>query len=186
MAQNFCPNCGGELQYQDAEICPKCGVRIKEPPKPVQEKYAGFWIRLGAHIIDGIILAVVIYASLFIVILMGAALTPNNYYSSYPSSNYAASGILFILWIVFAIGFLWLYYAYQESSPSQATIGKRAMNLRVTDLEENRISFGKATVRTIVKFIPIIGPIGCLIIGFSDNKQGLHDIVAGTRILING
>ncbi|MGP8139935.1 MAG: hypothetical protein ACLQCW_08985, partial [Methanoregula sp.] len=30
----FCPNCGAELQYADAEICPKCGVRIKNPPAP--------------------------------------------------------------------------------------------------------------------------------------------------------
>lgn len=28
----FCPNCAEELKYEDAEICPKCGVRIKEPP----------------------------------------------------------------------------------------------------------------------------------------------------------
>jgi uncharacterized membrane protein YvbJ len=33
MVQNFCPSCGSELQYKEAEICPKCGVRIKEPPK---------------------------------------------------------------------------------------------------------------------------------------------------------
>jgi TM2 domain-containing membrane protein YozV len=31
----YCPNCGAELQYAEAEICPKCGVRIKNPPAPV-------------------------------------------------------------------------------------------------------------------------------------------------------
>ncbi len=30
----FCPNCGAELKFADAEICPTCGVRIKDPPKP--------------------------------------------------------------------------------------------------------------------------------------------------------
>jgi len=30
---NFCPTCGAEIQYKEAEICPKCGVRIKETPK---------------------------------------------------------------------------------------------------------------------------------------------------------
>jgi TM2 domain-containing membrane protein YozV len=39
--QRFCPNCGAELPFQEAEICPKCGVRIKEPPKPKQEKSPG-------------------------------------------------------------------------------------------------------------------------------------------------
>lgn len=181
MAQNFCPNCGGELQYQEAEICPKCGVRIKEPPKPVQEKYAGFWIRFAAYLIDLIILLVIAFGIGFVLGILLFAGSSSSY-----SYNPVASGGFIVLFYLIFILVIWLYYALQESSPSQATIGKRAMNLRVTDLEENRISFGKATVRTIVKFIPIIGPIGCLIIGFSDNKQGLHDTVAGTRVLTNG
>ncbi|MEI6842622.1 MAG: type IV pilin [Methanomicrobiales archaeon] len=32
MATNFCPTCGTEQKYPDAEICPNCGVRIKEQP----------------------------------------------------------------------------------------------------------------------------------------------------------
>lgn len=31
MAQNFCPSCGSQLQFSEAEICPNCGVRIKTP-----------------------------------------------------------------------------------------------------------------------------------------------------------
>jgi hypothetical protein len=37
MAQNYCPNCGAELQYKEAEICPSCGVRIR-PPEPPKKK----------------------------------------------------------------------------------------------------------------------------------------------------
>lgn len=37
MAQNYCPNCGAELQYKEAEICPACGVRIR-PPEPQKKK----------------------------------------------------------------------------------------------------------------------------------------------------
>jgi TM2 domain-containing membrane protein YozV len=39
MAQNYCPNCGAELKYKEAEICPSCGVRIK-PPEPQKKKEA--------------------------------------------------------------------------------------------------------------------------------------------------
>lgn len=39
MAQNYCPNCGAELKYKEAEICPSCGVRIK-PPEPPKKKEA--------------------------------------------------------------------------------------------------------------------------------------------------
>jgi len=87
-----------------------------------------------------------------------------------------------IFYLIFII-ITWLYFAMQESSPAQATVGKRVMNIKVTDMEGNRIGFGKATVRTIVRFIPIIGPLGCLAIGFSDNKQGLHDWAAGTFVI---
>ena len=38
---NFCPNCGAGLQYPEAEICPSCGVRIRDPPRPKEEKSPG-------------------------------------------------------------------------------------------------------------------------------------------------
>jgi uncharacterized RDD family membrane protein YckC len=154
---------------------------------PVQDKYAGFWIRFGAYLIDGIICAVVVYGSLFIVILLGAALTPgsySSYYSPYSSSNYAAMGLLFILWCIFIIIFTWLYYAYQESSPAQATLGKQAVGIIVTDTEGNRISLGKATGRWLAKILSaLILCIGFIMIGFTDQKQGLHDMIASTRVV---
>jgi hypothetical protein len=68
MVQNFCPTCGAELKFKDAEICPECGVRIKAPPKE-EYPFAGFWIRFVAAFIDGIILTVAQYAILFFLIL---------------------------------------------------------------------------------------------------------------------
>lgn len=188
MTLNFCPNCGSELQYKEAEICPKCGVRIKAPPGPVPvpEKYAGFWIRFAAYLIDSIILAVVIYGSLFLLILAGAAAAPGSYYSSpYSSSpSFAALGALFILWLVFSIGFSWIYFAYQESSAAQGTIGKQAVGVIVTDLEGNRISFGKATGRWLAKILSgIIFCIGYIMVGFTEKKQGLHDMIVNTLVV---
>ena len=81
-----------------------------------------------------------------------------------------------------AIG--WLYYALQESSAAQATLGKRALGVRVTDLEGRRISFGRATGRLFAK-IPsaLILMIGFLMQPFTAKKQALHDIIAGTLVL---
>lgn len=36
---NFCPNCGAELKFPNAEICPACGVRIRDPPLPEKRKF---------------------------------------------------------------------------------------------------------------------------------------------------
>jgi hypothetical protein len=43
----FCPSCGSELQYKEAEICPKCGVRIKSPPQAVKTLQGRRPFRLG-------------------------------------------------------------------------------------------------------------------------------------------
>ena len=84
---------------------------------------------------------------------------------------------------IFCIFFSWLYFACQESSSKQATIGKRTFGLVVTDPEYRRISFGRATIRWIAKILSaLILYIGFIMIGFTRRKQGLYDMVAGTYV----
>jgi uncharacterized RDD family membrane protein YckC len=89
------------------------------------------------------------------------------------------------LWIV--IGFVggWLYFAYFESSEWQATLGKRALNLVVTDLQGHRISFGRASGRYFGKLISgkLCLGIGYLLAGFTEKKQALHDMIASCLVL---
>jgi uncharacterized RDD family membrane protein YckC len=71
-----------------------------------------------------------------------------------------------------------------ESSPLQATIGKLAVGLRVTDLQGQRISFGRATGRFFAKWLSgAILLIGYLMAGFTEKKQALHDRIAGCLVL---
>ncbi|HBY76937.1 MAG TPA: hypothetical protein DEG47_08015, partial [Cyanobacteria bacterium UBA11148] len=78
----------------------------------------------------------------------------------------------------------WLYYAVQESSAKQATIGKQALGIVVTDLQNQRISFIQATIRYFSKIIStIILLIGYLMALFTEKKQALHDIIAGTLVV---
>lgn len=78
----------------------------------------------------------------------------------------------------------WLYAALMESSASQATIGKRALGLKVTDENGQRISFGKATGRHFGKIIStIIILIGYLMMLWDEKKQTLHDKMAGTLVV---
>jgi uncharacterized RDD family membrane protein YckC len=78
----------------------------------------------------------------------------------------------------------WIYYALLESSVWQATIGKKLLGLRVTDLAGNRISFARASGRFFGKILSgmILG-IGFLMAGFTQRKQALHDILAGCLVL---
>jgi uncharacterized RDD family membrane protein YckC len=77
----------------------------------------------------------------------------------------------------------WAYYALMESSSMQATLGKKALGMIVTDLEGRRVSLGKATGRFFGKILSgLILGIGYIMIGFTERKQGLHDMLAGTLV----
>jgi uncharacterized RDD family membrane protein YckC len=77
----------------------------------------------------------------------------------------------------------WIYEAAMESSSKQATLGKMALGLKVTDLEGRRISFARATGRHFSKIISgCILLIGYIMAGFTQRKQALHDMIAGTLV----
>lgn len=124
-------------------------------------KYAGFWIRFCAAIIDGMV-----FIPLGIVI---AAVDTVNVFSSWTVFN----------WVVG-----WLYFALMESGGWQATIGKRLVGIRVTDLSGNRITFGRATARYFAKILSWLTLyIGYFMVAVTEKKQGLHDMIAGTLVL---
>lgn len=123
--------------------------------------YGSFWERFAAIFIDGIILAIVKFMIGFLI-------------SSWP----------FLTENLVSVIIYWLYFALQESGSNQATIGKRAMGLRVTDLNGHRVSFARATGRhfgKIISFIIIL--IGYFMMIWDDRNQTLHDKMAGTLIV---
>ena len=80
----------------------------------------------------------------------------------------------------------WLYFALMESSAKGATLGKIALGLRVVDLNGNRIGFGRATGRYFGKLISgAILFLGYIMAAFTQQKQALHDIIAGCLVVRN-
>jgi uncharacterized RDD family membrane protein YckC len=139
--------------------------------------YGGFWIRVVAAIIDAIILRVVVAPVGMIFGGLGMA----GMMSGIPHAGLGilGGGITIIL-LVFGH---WLYEAFMESSSYQATLGKMIFGMKVTDLYGNRISFERATGRHFAKWLSamILG-IGYIMVGLTDRKQGLHDLLAGTLV----
>jgi len=79
----------------------------------------------------------------------------------------------------------WLYSAFMLSSSYQATLGKMIFGMKVTDLSGNRISFARATGRHFAKWVSAaILFVGFLMVAFTERKQGLHDMLAGTLVPI--
>jgi uncharacterized RDD family membrane protein YckC len=139
--------------------------------------YGGFWIRVVAAIIDAIILRVVVAPVGMIFGGLGMAGTLSGIHHT--GLGILGGGITIIL-LIFGS---WLYEAFMESSSYQATLGKMIFGMKVTDLNGNRISFERATGRHFAKWLSamILG-IGYIMVGFTDRKQGLHDLLAGTLV----
>ena len=130
--------------------------------------YAGFWRRVAAVILDGLIVSVV-------TVPLTLGLADGDTYAEAARSS-AGSSISTVV--------TWLYYALMESSAKQATLGKMALGIIVTDLEGRRIGFGRATGRYFAKILSaLILGIGFLMVAFTQRKQGLHDIIAGTLVI---
>jgi uncharacterized RDD family membrane protein YckC len=93
--------------------------------------------------------------------------------------------MFFFLGILVFLILNWLYFAGMESSERQATFGKSVMSLRVTNYEGQRISFGHATGRFFAKIVSGMVPlaIGYIMAAFTEKKQALHDLIAGTLVL---
>ncbi len=148
--------------------------------------YAGFWKRFVAYIIDDFILSV---AAILIALPLGAIFglgflsgLSADAESAAPLFALAASAIGVAILAVGVAG--WLYYALMESSVNQGTLGKMALGIKVTDLEGNKISFGKATGRYFGKIVSgMIMYIGFIMAGFTEKKQALHDIMAGCLVV---
>jgi len=142
-----------------------------------QATYAGFWIRFGAVLIDGILLFVV---QLIIGVFFGLAFA-----KSLNEGGHAVDVAGIFVNIISIVG-AWLYEALMVSSSTQATLGKMALNLKVVDVNGQRLGFGRATGRHFAKMISsLILAIGYIMAAFDPEKRALHDRIAGTRVIIN-
>ena len=137
--------------------------------------FKGFWIRLVASFIDGIILLILIIllASISLVIF-GAALGEG-----------AGVGMFLLVFILASIATI-LYKPIMEASEYQGTVGKYALGMKVVDQNGQRITMTSSFLRTILYIIGAQGFLLCLgvvMIGFTEYKQGLHDILANTYVV---
>jgi len=126
-------------------------------PRPAV-RYGGFWIRVGAYLLDAVLLVIV-------QLILQQALD-NQSQASLASAAFG-----------------WLYFAGCESMMG-GTPGKLVLGLRVTNMSGENISFLRATGRYFAKILSgVILLIGYIMIAFTANKQGLHDKIASTLVV---
>lgn len=143
--------------------------------KPLQVfAYAGFWRRFSASLIDWLVLTVVAA-----VLGLGVGFFWFTQVGDDEVSRNIFSAILNLA--IFIIS--WFYFAGLESSDAQATWGKRVVGIFVTDLQGQTLSFGRASARYFGKILSSILMIGYLLAIFTNKKQALHDLIAGTVVI---
>lgn len=138
--------------------------------------YGGMWFRFIAALMDFLFVGVAILFGARVIIdivrLAGWATPPQAF---------AEMGTLYLA--ILLAGY-WFYFAAMESSPWEATIGKIALRLRVTDINGARISFYRASIRYFVKIVSLgTFLIGFLVGIFTRRKQTLHDRIAKTLVV---
>lgn len=142
---------------------------------------ATFFQRLTAIVVDGIILCIVTWPLLYLIgYYMGRALALTHSIEEIESQVAALANFLGLI-------LSWLYFSLQESSKFQATLGKRAFNIKVGDMDGNRISFSRASARHFGKIISaLLLFVGFIMAATTKKRQALHDIMANCLVLRKG
>jgi uncharacterized RDD family membrane protein YckC len=148
-----------------------------EPGEPLRD--AGFWRRAAAAVIDNAIV-LVLFTGAVLAAFLAFLNSERGLVGRGPGGrDWVPNALMVVL-----LATHWLYHALAERSARQATLGKRAMGLRVVDLEGRRIGFGRASGRYFAKLLstlPLLG--GFAMAGLTRRKQGLHDLLASTRVV---
>ena len=188
MDSAYCTECGSlfavddMIRHGNLYVCANCKPVFMQKLAEGAEirtgamRYAGFWLRFGAALVDGIILIVVnTGVQLVFVFFMGQSLgTPAD----------SAGLILFLgLYIIqLAIG---ISYETILIGKYGATLGKMACKIKVVTADGGRVSYLRAFGRYFAKFLSgVILLIGYIMAAFDPERRALHDRICNTRVLL--
>jgi uncharacterized RDD family membrane protein YckC len=191
-----CSGCG-ELNYPGDRNCWACGQGLRPPTreKPggrplslhtasgtssASVQYADFGSRVSAFLYDRGTIWVLYFGWVITLCII--------FYFALPATRDtdAAQIVLFALALGGLLVFEWIYFAWMECSEAQGALGKQRYGLVVTDLRGRRISFWRASVRSIARIpaaVPLVGIIWSIPMFLTPRKQALHDLIAGTVVL---
>ncbi|MDE3170255.1 MAG: RDD family protein [Acidobacteriota bacterium] len=190
-----CRRCGAQIS-DDAAYCSACGEptaergddgsetnfglhTVSESKPEASVAYAGFWLRAVAWVVDMFLLGVVVGIFILNPLLPRAGISPDNPKAVFNTGNPQVLAINLLVLMA-----EWCYFGLLESSPWQASVGKRLLGLYVTDQQGKRVSFARASGRFWGMYLSTLTiGIGYLMAGFTPRKQALHDLLAKCLVL---
>jgi uncharacterized RDD family membrane protein YckC len=150
---------------------------LASPETSTEVRYAGFWTRLGAYIIDYIFTFVIslvggfIIGFLYAILMISIGLKPDQGTARLMG---AAEGVIVQI----------AYYVFFVSGPWQATPGKRLLGIHIIrtngEAMTSILAFGRLLAYVLSSLTLLIG---FMMIGWTEEKKGLHDIICRTRVI---
>lgn len=166
----FCTKCGTNVEQSTDGQCPECKTPMGGRQGGSQEiEAAGFWIRLPAFLLDGF----------FATIISGIVAIAAGLLMDVVGMKTQASIVAVTLYYLSCV----LYFIVPIALYGQ-TLGKRICGLKVEKIDGSPITWGTSIIRYlgyIVSMLPLY--FGFIWIGISSDKRGLHDLIAGTRVV---
>jgi len=143
---------------------------LNKKPEEYALEYAGFWIRLGAAVIDGIIFLLILFILRYDVFLKFIALM-------LPQVTFITIAIL-VPWVIHISYFVSLW-AWRGQTPGMIIIG-----IKIIRTDSSPLTWQYALLRYLGCLVStIILFIGFIWIAFDSRKQGLHDKIADTYVV---
>lgn len=196
----FCTECGKPYEASDliafggSRVCANCKdaffQRVREQGSDVAIArafllYAGFWIRLLAVIIDGLILT----AFFFVIAVIVAMLVGKNVFTTLQNPNltatdigliYGGLGVLYLIFFAAIVVYQSWFVARRGGTP-----GKLALGLQVVRSDGTALTFGRSVGRAFAYILNNLVPfcLGFVIAGFDNQKRALHDHICDTRVI---
>ncbi len=184
----FCGHCG-TWSPEPSTTCLSCGAVLRAagtgslPGQPQasapgvshwpRQAFGGFWRRLGASLVDGLILY---FPTAIAKVLLGLPLLSPSTGSDSGMALGVSLGSLLLTW---------LYSALMESSAAQGTLGQQLLGMRVMDMQARRITFARASGRYFGQFLSLLmGGVGYLFNLWTSRRQTVHDLLAGCVVVI--
>jgi len=178
------------IQHGKVRVCASCkpvflqklaeGAKINSSTSG-ELQYAGFWIRLGAWLLDGIILGVPLMVVMFVLMAITGAFARGQVDSA---SGVSVVGPILMMFVQFGMIAVQVGYWTFFIGKYGATPGKMACRLKVVSADGSRITYGRAAGRALGQMLSaMICYIGFLMAPFDVQKRALHDHICNTRVV---
>ncbi len=157
--------------------------RLREGiPQPGQFVYGGFWLRVVAKIVDGIIIGVLsVGINMLVAFLVFGSpnYLPNALVKYNAHDRLVYQALSFPLGIGLAIAYACFFILRWDATP-----GKMAVGLKLVRSDGERLSVGRIVGRYFSEWLSaLILCIGYIMVAFDDQKQALHDRICDTRVI---